>query len=619
MLGFVLVLLLALRGGERNVFDRLRSSGERAAWVLNRELGTLEDDLRATADALGERIDEPMAIRAVFRRTLDRQPSIFRLTLVDLEGRVVVERSRVFEPRDEETEAIELGALSHGELEASGVTFEEVDQVSVPFYRLVAPIAADDLEIVGALQAEIDLSALWSSITGLRVGERGRVYLVDSGNRLLVHHDLRTVQGSAPLTDLVGRSAQELNLPGLHLYDSIDGGWVVGTSVQLRGFPWYAVIEEPAVDALAPAILLAALLLTLILLLAVLVLSIVRFAQRRLVSPLAELRSGVERIGQGDLEHRIRIDSRDEVGALASEFNAMTAELAATIEDLHRRVGELRRAQDELRQARDNLERGVEERTSDLQAATQEMKSLLYMVSHDLRAPLINLHGFAGELRAALDGIRPVIGELEAHLDADSRRSLRQSFEDAPDSLEFIESSVLRLNDFTHALLRLSRAGHQELKIVRIDLHRLLTKILDTLAFQIEQCGARIDIGELPVIQADRLAIEQVFANLIGNAINYRAPDRTPEIHIVGECSNGEVRISVEDNGRGIAEEDFDKIFAPFRRIGSLDAEGEGVGLAYAQTLMRRHGGSIRCTSTFGVGSVFVVTLPVEVTVEANA
>lgn len=614
MLSFILLLLLALRIAEEDVRDRMSTAGSRAAIVLDQELGAIQDDLRATGDAMAAVLDQPTQARQVFRRALLRRSSIFELALLDPDGQVMVQRHRVFDRyRDQNLVALRPWAkdLSVGEIAIGPVEFEAVGEIEIPFLRFTVPVIGEAEAVVGALQARVDLSSLWSTITSIPVGSRGHVYLTDSGDRVLVHQDLRWVRGDTRLASAIGRSAKDLAQPGLHLYPSLDGSWVVGTSFVLEELPWYALIEEPAVDALAPPLIQAAVLAMLVLALGWLSLSILRFTQRRLADPLAQLRAGVERIGRGDLAHRIRIDSQDELGALAAEFNAMAAELQATIDDLQQRVAELRGAQGDLREARDNLERGVEERTADLQAATQEMKALLYMVSHDLRAPLINLQGFAGELRAALDDIRPALGAVEPHLDPETRNHLRRTLdEDALDSLSFIETSVLRLNDFTHALLRLSRAGHQELSLEDLDLQRLVHQLLDTMAYQIEQCEAEVEVGDLPPLVADRMAMEQVLGNLVGNALNYRAPERPPKILIHGECAGDEVRLRVQDNGRGIAEEDFDKIFAPFRRIGHVDSEGEGVGLAYAQTLVRRHGGRIRCFSTVDVGSEFVVTIP---------
>ncbi|MCB1057041.1 MAG: HAMP domain-containing protein [Acidobacteria bacterium] len=610
--GFCLVLYLNLRLAQQEIQQRLRSAGAEAATRIDRTVGAVEHDLLATADALGTALEEPPRVRQLFRQTLHRQPTVFRLALLDSEGHVLAERRRVF-ATDEVSPAPEPipAELAPGQIAAGAVEFQASAAGPVPFLRLTLPLDEASAATAYALQAQLDLSSLWSTVTSLTVGKHGHVYISDTDNRLLVHHDLRRVQSEEALDTALGRPIGALAQPGLHVYRDLEDHWVLGSAVPLQILPWYAVIEEPLVDAVGPALAQALVLLVLVLLLAILVAGMVQFTRTRLVDPLSRLRAGVARIGRGDLDHRIDLASRDEIGELASEFNAMADELQATIGDLSHRIEELDRAQVALREARDDLERGVEERTADLQAATQEMKALLYMVSHDLRAPLINLQGFAGELRAALDTIRPIVGDLEGHADDEPRAALRRFFdEDAQDALRFIEMSVLRLNDFTLALLKLSRAGHQELSIEELDLGELIEHILGTLAFQIEQCQAMLTVDTLPAVCADRMALEQVLSNLIGNALNYRSPERSPKIHLWAEELDQEVRIHVEDNGRGIAEEDFDKIFAPFRRIGNVDSEGEGVGLAYAQTLVRRHGGRIRCRSTFGVGSQFIVSLP---------
>jgi signal transduction histidine kinase len=140
---------------------------------------------------------------------------------------------------------------------------------------------------------------------------------------------------------------------------------------------------------------------------------------------------------------------------------------------------------------------------------------------------------------------------------------------------------------------------------------RALTKsILDSLAHQIEQRKTVVTIGELPTIIADKLAMEQIMGNLLDNALKYLDPVREGDISISAEQNGGEILFHISDNGRGIAQEDMHKVFEIFRRAGKQDVPGEGMGLAYVKTLVRRQGGRLWCESEPGKGTIFSFTIP---------
>jgi signal transduction histidine kinase len=132
---------------------------------------------------------------------------------------------------------------------------------------------------------------------------------------------------------------------------------------------------------------------------------------------------------------------------------------------------------------------------------------------------------------------------------------------------------------------------------------------VNTLAHQIEQSEVEVTIGELPEVTADRTAMEQIMGNLLANAVTYLVPGRPGHIDIRGERQEQETVFHVCDNGRGIAAADMPKLFQPFSRLGEPVAPGEGMGLAYVQTLVRRHGGRISCESTPDRGTTFTFTI----------
>jgi signal transduction histidine kinase len=190
--------------------------------------------------------------------------------------------------------------------------------------------------------------------------------------------------------------------------------------------------------------------------------------------------------------------------------------------------------------------------------------------------------------------------------------------QDIPEALGFIEASVTRMDHFINALLKLSRLGRTELVRVAVSMDALVQDTLETLAHQIEQRHVRVTVGSLPEVAADRTSMEQIMGNILNNAVLYLEPGRPGQIEISGEHGEGETIFRVHDNGRGIAPEDMDKIFAPFRRAGRQDVPGEGMGLAYVQTLVRRHGGRIWCESELGAGTTFTFTIPDHLTLGDN-
>ena len=267
---------------------------------------------------------------------------------------------------------------------------------------------------------------------------------------------------------------------------------------------------------------------------------------------------------------------------------------------------------------RKRAEEQLQRYAAELERANEEVKHFAYIVSHDLRAPLVNLKGFAAELRFALEAIDSAMNAALPHLDEKQRQAVNTALqEDAPEALGFIDSSVTRMDRFINALLKLSRLGYRELTFEPVNMDALVQTTLKTLAHQIEERRVRVTVGPLPEVIADRISMEQIVGNLLTNAVLYLHPDRSGEIEITaargpstGSGRGGdETTFHVRDNGRGIAEGDMDKVFAPFRRAGRQDVPGEGMGLAYVETLVRRHGGRIWCESELDIGTTFTFTI----------
>jgi signal transduction histidine kinase len=246
-----------------------------------------------------------------------------------------------------------------------------------------------------------------------------------------------------------------------------------------------------------------------------------------------------------------------------------------------------------------------------LMESNEEIRSFAYIVSHDLRAPLVNIKGFAGELQHAMHDLLPHIERSRQGLTAKENAEVAQLIgRDIPEALYYVDSSVERMDRLITAILKLARLGFRELEAEPVHLGELVAKILSSLTHQLEERQVRVTVGELPTIHCDPIALEQILGNLMDNAVKYLEPGRPGEIAVTARLKDDEVVIELRDNGRGVAEEDMQKIFEIFRRAGQADVPGDGVGLAYVRTLLRRLGGHIECQSELGKGSCFVVTLP---------
>lgn len=283
------------------------------------------------------------------------------------------------------------------------------------------------------------------------------------------------------------------------------------------------------------------------------------------------------------------------------------------------------RARDEaeahLRDNNLNLESTIEERTSDLREANDEIQRFAYIVSHDLRSPLVNIMGFTSELEqlrgdifrriATLESATPQVadanGELPEPALAEHDKQLAQDFTEA---LDFIKSSIAKMDRLITAILNLTREGRREFHPVEVDTRELIEGIISTVAHQAAEADAQIRVEPLPTIVSDRLALEQIFSNLIDNALKYLKPGVPGDILIRGQTKLGFAIFEIADNGRGIDPKDHQRIFDLFRRAGTQDRPGLGIGLAHVRALVRRLGGTMSVASELDRGSTFTITLP---------
>ena len=273
--------------------------------------------------------------------------------------------------------------------------------------------------------------------------------------------------------------------------------------------------------------------------------------------------------------------------------------------------------EDALKRLNQELEERVRERTAELAdrnlrlaQKNEENETFVYSVSHDLRSPLVNLEGFSEELALSLRDLTRLLADDRIPADVRARAADLVG-EAMPESVAFIRAAVTRLSRIIDALLRLSRAGRVEYQPQPVDVAGVVRRVVTALHGTATEKKAAVVVGELPPAWGDPTAVEQVFANLLGNALNYLDPARPGRVE-VGAGSDGEAGRTyfVRDNGLGIPDAHLAKMFQAFQRLHPDQAPGEGMGLTIVRRILERLGGTIRVESAPRAGTTFFVTLP---------
>ena len=303
-----------------------------------------------------------------------------------------------------------------------------------------------------------------------------------------------------------------------------------------------------------------------------------RVSQRAISRPLAEVAAVARQVSQ-EKDYGVRaptVGTGDELAVLVDSFNAMLVEI------------QLRDRS--LQQAHADLEVRVRERTEELHASNKELEAFSYSVSHDLRAPLRHITGFATLLEQ----------RSGASLDADGSRYLRT-----------ITEAAARMATLIDDLLAFSRMGRASLSKSRVNLAQLVRDARTEVSADVN--GRRIDweVHDLPSVEGDPALLRPVMVNLLSNAIKYTSTRDEARIEVGAEAKPGEVVIFVRDNGVGFDMAYAHKLFGVFQRLHRAEEfSGTGIGLANVRRIVQRHGGRTWAEGAVGRGATFYFSLP---------
>lgn len=245
-----------------------------------------------------------------------------------------------------------------------------------------------------------------------------------------------------------------------------------------------------------------------------------------------------------------------------------------------------------------------------LKSKNAELQAIIYFASHDLRTPLANITGFSQELSSDIETLKKIIqnAQLSDENKIQTQNILNQSI---PEAVHYISTSAAKTQQLINSLLKVSRIGTKQIKIEQLDVNNIVSEIIETLQYKSKELNAQITAENLPQCKADYYLMNQIFSNLIGNAVKYLKPDKPGSIKIAGKKTNAKASYCIEDNGIGIEPNQTEKIFNIFHRVrNQYSVDGEGVGLAIVKRALDRLNGQISVQSEPDKGTKFCFSLP---------
>ena len=435
----------------------------------------------------------------------------------------------------------------------------------IVFSDTVAEVRGDDARVGYVLSRRVLSSAAASDMLARLVGGGARVKIGNQQGGLWT--DFGRPVAAPPVDGARG---------GVGDYRTEQGEDRLGAYAVIRGTPWAIWVDFPRGLVVAPARVFLVRMLAFGLAFIIVAALAAHALSARITTPLGDLTRAAEALAAGRELQPVHITRHDEIGRLGGAFDTMAAQVRQTQQALEARVRE--RTQE------------LDRRVSDLQALTGELEAFSYSVSHDLRAPLRHVTGFAALVEKTSG----------PSLDEQGRRYVRT-----------ISEAAARMGRLIDDLLVFSRMGRSEMHRGRVDLASIVDEIRREAAAAHKDRQIAWTVHPLPDVTGDAPMLRQVLENLIANAVKYTSTRPAAEIEIGANGGASEAVVFVRDNGVGFDMQYRDKLFGVFQRLHRSDEfEGTGIGLANVKRIVHRHGGRVWAEGRPGAGATFFFSLP---------
>jgi signal transduction histidine kinase len=436
------------------------------------------------------------------------------------------------------------------------------------FYEVIGQIDADPSTAGESPDVDQRLGSIVVRRTVSTTAQASEVFsrLVGTGAVISIGNRQGTVW--TDLAKVVAPPGVDLSRPGVASYRGADGRTRVGAVATISRTPWSTWVEFPETAILNPARNFLRRMLIVSLGFLVLGAAVAGLLAASITRPLRELTTASQAIAAGEYSRRVPTDRRDELGRLGIAFNTMT---------------------EEVQQVRQELEERVRQRTSQLQAAVNQLESFTYSVSHDLRAPLRAITGFS----------RILLDEHEKDLPPAAARHLRR-----------VSDGARQMGLLVDDLLAFARLGSAPVRRVAVDPGSIVREVLDDLRGDYADRDVKISVATLAPCRGDPALLKQVYANLLSNALKF-SRSKTPALIDIGcRPSAGGTEYFVKDNGVGFDMRYAGKLFGVFQRLHRAEEyEGTGVGLAIVHRVVTRHDGRVWAEAAPDRGACFFFTL----------
>lgn len=569
--------------------------------------------------------------KLILERLMGSEPSFRQIVLLDIQGNELVSTSRLSQVLSKQVVNYSDNAImvkvKNGEKYISSVYVDEI--TSEPMIVMAVPVKDLFGNLQNVLVAETNLKFMWDLVGGIKIGEGGLSYVVDKQGNLIAFSDISRVLKGENLLQLkevyeFAKMNESINMNDVSISKGIQGNYVVSTHVHLSMPDWAVVTELPVLEAYRNVIWMLEISAGIMIMGFLLAIVSGFYLSGRIIKPIIKLRDVAIEIGKGNLNTKIKIETKNEIGELASTFNQMlhdlkksrkkvqeysrglerkvkqrTWELSEKVRQLTKTESALLNMTEDMNEANKKLVETQRELKRSLQGLKEldvEKDKFISIAAHELKTPMTAIHGFAQLLTN-----EKIIKDVGA----------RNKY------LGIIGEEIKRLSKLVTDVLELSRSdiGTLKLSIEEVDIPVIVERVKESLIQMVRNKGLKLNLTlaqNLSIIKTDKEKLEQILINLISNATKYTERGGIK----IGVAREGNyIKFTVADTGIGIPRKHFKHMFKRFYQIDSpltRKVGGSGLGLSICKEYVEALGGKICFKSKAGKGSTFYFTLPLE-------